>query len=80
MRHSICDDRDPPWINNRTKIIIHKQNFHYKNYRKNNDTQILEILMLLQKKLYLAMEESKNAYYSNLSTKLVKQKSNGSGK
>ena len=32
--------------------------------------------MLLQKKLHLAREESKDIYYSNLSTKLVKQKSN----
>ena len=32
--------------------------------------------MLLQKTLHLAMEESKNGYYSYLSTKLLKQKSN----
>ena len=30
----------------------------------------------LQNKFHLAMEESKDTYYSNLSTKLVKQKSN----
>ena len=32
--------------------------------------------MLFKTKLYLTAEESKNAYYTNLSTKLVKQKSN----
>ena len=32
--------------------------------------------MLLQKKLHLAKEESKDTYYSNLSTKLVKEKFN----
>ena len=41
-----------------------------------NDPQIFEKLTFLQKKLHLAMEESKDTYYSNLSTKLVKQKSN----
>ena len=40
-----------------------------------NDTQIFEKLTLLQKKLHLAMEESKDTYYSDLSKKLVKQKS-----
>ena len=71
-----CDDRDPPWINNRIKKIIYERNSLYKDYRKNNDTQIFEKLTLIQKKLHLAMEESKDAYYSNLSTKLVKEKCN----
>ena len=72
----ICDDRDPPWINNRTKILIYKRNSLYKDYCKNNDTQIFEKLMLLQRKLHLAMGESKDTYYSNLSTKLAEQRSN----
>ena len=72
----ICDDRDPPWIHNRIKNLIYERNSLNKVYRSNNDTLIFEKLTLLQKKLDLAMEESKDTYYSNLSTKLVKQKSN----
>ena len=72
----ICDDRDPPSITNRIKKLIYEGNSLYKVYRVNNDTRIFEKLTLLQKKLDLAMEESKDTYYSNLSTKLVKQKSN----
>ena len=72
----ICDDRDPSSINNRIKKLIHERNSLYKDYRKNNHTQIFEKLTLLQKKLHLAMEESKDTYYSNLSTKSAKQKSN----
>ena len=34
----ICDDRDPPWINKKTKKLIHKQNSLCKDYRKINDT------------------------------------------
>ena len=71
-----CDDRDPPWFNNRIKKLIYEQNSLDKDYRKNNDTKIFEKLTLLQKKLHLATEESKDTYYSNLSTKLAKQKSN----
>ena len=58
----ICDDRDPSCINNRIKKLIHKRHNLNKDYRKNNDTQIFEKLMLSQKKLYLAMEESKSNY------------------
>ena len=38
----ICDDRDPPWINNRIKTSIYERNSLYKDYRKNNDTQNFE--------------------------------------
>ena len=72
----ICDDRDPPWINNRIKKLIYERNNLCNVYRVNNNTQISEKRTLLQKKLDLAMEESKDTYYFNLSTKLVKQKSN----
>ena len=71
-----CDDRYPPWINNRIKKLIYERNSLYKDYCKNDNTQIFEKLTLLQKKLHLAMEELKDTYYSNLSTKSVKQKSN----
>ena len=70
----ICDDRDPPWINNRIKQLIYERNSFYKFYRISNDPQIFEKLTFLQKKLHLTIGESKDTYYSDLSTKLVKQK------
>ena len=36
----ICDDRDPPWINNAIKKLIYEQNSLYKDYHKHNDTLI----------------------------------------
>ena len=72
----ICDDRDPPWINNRIKQLIYERNSLYKVYRISNDPQIFEKLTFLQEKLHLTIEELKDNYYSDLSTKLVKQKSN----
>ena len=71
----ICD-RYPPWINNRIEKLIHERISLYKVYRISNDPQILEKLMFLQKKLLRAIQELKNTYYSDLSTKLIKQKSN----
>ena len=72
----ICDDRDPPWMKNRIKKLIYERNSLCKDYRENIDIQFFQLLTLLQKKLHLAMEESKDAYYSNLSIKSVKQNSN----
>ena len=72
----ICDDRDPPWIDNRIKQLIYERNSLYKVYRISNDPQIFEKLTFLQEKMYLTIEESKDTYYSDLSTKFVKQKSN----
>ena len=72
----ICDDRDPPWISNRIKKLIYERNSLYKVYLISNDTQIFEKLTFLHKKLHLGMEESKDTYHSDLSTKLVKQRSN----
>ena len=69
----ICDDSDPPWINNRIKQLIYERNSLYKVYRISNDSQIFEKLTFLQKKLHLTTEESKDTYNSDLSTKLVKQ-------
>ena len=64
-----CDDRDPPWINDRIKKLIYDRNSLYKVYCVSNDTQISEKLTLLQKKLHPAMEESKDTYCSYLSKK-----------
>ena len=69
----ICDDRDlfMDWQENKK---IHEENNLYKNYLKNNDTKMFEKLTLLPKQLHPDMVESKNDYYSNYSTKLVKAK------
>ena len=55
-----CDDRDSPWINNRIKNVIPEQYILSTDFRKNNETQIFEKSTLLQKKLPLTMEESKD--------------------
>ena len=38
MANFICDNRDPQWINKRTKKLIHKRNSLCRDYRKINDT------------------------------------------
>ena len=40
---------NPPRIKNRIKKLIYEPNSLDKDYRKNNDTQIFEKLMVLQK-------------------------------
>ena len=33
----VCDDKDPPWFDNRIKILIQEKNATYKIYRHNKD-------------------------------------------
>ena len=66
----ICDDRDPPWINNRIKQLIYERNNLNKVYRISNDPQIFEKLTFLHKKLHLTIEESKDT--TDLSIKISK--------
>ena len=65
----ICDDRGPPWMNDRIKKLIYERNSLYKVYCISNDTQISEKLTFLQNKLHPAKEESKDTYCSDLSKK-----------
>ena len=47
----ICDDRDPPWINNTIKKLIYERNSLCKDCRKNNDTQTFEKLTLFSEEV-----------------------------
>ena len=62
MRQSSLMIEIPHGLTIELKKIIYERNSLYKDYRKNNDTQIFEKLTLLQKKLHLVMEESKDTY------------------
>ena len=73
----ICDDKDPSWINNRIKQFMNE-------IVSTRITAKIMVLTFLKNQrscrrscIWLSkddQEESKDIYYSNLSTKLVKQK------
>ena len=67
----VSNDRDPPWINNEIKKLINEKNLAYKSYcRFNRDVFLFEKFKFLQNQLIVSIENSKQTYYSKLSTKL----------
>ena len=68
----VSDDRDPPWTNNEIKKLINEKNFTYKSYcRFNRDAFLLEKFKFPQNQLNVSNENSKQSYYSKLSSKLA---------
>ena len=67
-----CDDRDPPWINNKIKQLIQKINNAYRIYILiNKNPQIFEKVKHLQNQLKLSTEGKKEIYYLRISKKLM---------
>ena len=68
----VCDDRDPPWINNEIKKLINEKNSAYKLCCCfNRDVFIFEKSKVLQNQLNASIEYSKQRHYSKLSSKLA---------
>ena len=64
----ICDDRDPPWINNEIKMFVFEKNLAFKSYCCSNRN------MLLFKKFkafHMPIEELKEKYYTKLSSRIA---------
>ena len=63
----ICDDRDPPWINNEIKKLMVEKNLPFNSYCCSNISMFLfEKFKALQYKLNISIEESKEKYYTKL--------------
>ena len=68
----VCDDQDPPWINKEIKILINEKNSAYKSYyRFNRNVLLFEKFKVLQSQLNVSIENSKQRYYSKLSSNLA---------
>ena len=60
----VCDDRDPPWMNNEIKKLINDKNLAYKSYcRFNRDVFLFEKFKFLQNQLNVSIENSNQMYY-----------------
>ena len=68
----ICDDRDPPWINKEIKKLMTEKNLAFKSYCCSNKNMfLLEKFKALQYQLHISIEESKEKYYTKLSSRLA---------
>ena len=68
----ICNDRDPPWINNNIKKLINDKTRAYASYRLNEDySPTFQHFQFLQSRLNSLIEKSKLKYYARLSKILL---------
>ena len=68
----ICDDRDPPWINNRVKELISEKNNAFQCYlRSNKDPKLFNKVEYLQNELKSLIEANKEKYYSRISKRMM---------
>ena len=68
----ICDDRNPPWINKEIKKLMLEKNWVFKSYCYSHKSMFLfEKFKALQYQLNISIEESKEKYYTKLSSRLA---------
>ena len=67
----MCDDRDPPWINDNIKNKIRRKNSMYKNYKRNGKkTEDYELLTKAVSEVSQLIEKSNDEYYYQLGKRL----------
>ena len=67
----VCNDKDPPWFNNRIKTLIKEKNATYKIFRHNKDNpNLIYRLKFLQERLSTIIESSKERYYARIANRL----------
>ena len=70
-----CDDRNPPWIDEKiNKLILHENRAHSAYFRDTNNVNLFNKFQSLQAHLKTIIEESKQKYHSHLSHKLLDSK------
>ena len=72
-KNIICDDRDPPWMNDGIKKMIKRKNWLFQNQRKSFDLDFTN-LNLLKQDVLNAITSSKLKYHERLANKLNNSK------
>ena len=68
----MCDDRDPPWFNNKIKHLIQEKNNAYQLYRNNKANACFRNRVnFVQDSLKNLIEMLKQKYYSRIANKLT---------
>ena len=74
IRHEIiiCDDRDPPWLNNRVNELITQKNDAFQCYLHSiKDSKLFNKVEYLQNELKSLIEANKEKCYSRISKRMV---------
>ena len=68
----ICDDRNLPWVNKEIKKLMVKNNFAFQSHCcSNKNLFLLEKCRALLYQFNISIEESKENYYTKLSSRLA---------
>ena len=62
----VCDDKDPPWLNNRIKTLIQEENATCKIYHHNKDNPDLIYPLQFLQKLYFHNKSSHKGMQSKM--------------
>ena len=67
----VCDGKDPPWFNKRTKSLIQEGALLLGTFRKNrNNVEIITCLNNFNNRLALLINTAKQNFYSKIVEKL----------
>ena len=67
----VCNEKDPPWFNDRIKTLIKEKNATYKIFHQNKDNpDLIYCLKFLQERLSTTIEFSKEGYYARIANRL----------
>ena len=67
----VCDDKDPPWFNNKIKALIQAKNTAFNNFRNNSgNSELKRHLVSLQERVKASIESSRQKYYYRIVNKL----------
>ena len=67
----VCDDKDPPWFNNKIKALIQTKNTAFNNFRNNSgNSELKRHLVSLQERVKASIESSRQKYYYRIVNKL----------
>ena len=73
----VCDDKDPPWFNNKIKMLIQAKNAAFNSFRKNSGNfDLKRHLESLHERLNASIESSKQKYFYRIANKLNNTKNN----
>ena len=67
----VCDDKDPPWFNNKIKMLIQAKNAGFNNFHNNNgNSELKRHLVSFQERVKASIESSREKYYYRIVNKL----------
>ena len=67
----VCNDKNPPWFNNKIKTLIQSKNAAFNSFRKNSgNSELKRHVVSLQERIKASIESCKQKYYYQIANRL----------